>query len=268
MAATLKTKSMISALQALILGIVEGITEFLPISSTAHLILVGDLLGIDASNFAKSFDIIIQLGAILAVMVLYWKQFLRWEVLKRLVVAFIPTGVIGVLVYQFAKDFLLGNTTLVLSTLFVGGLVLIAFEYWYKEKEQAIEDLAHISYAQCLALGVFQAIAIVPGVSRSAATIVGGLLLGLKRKTIVEFSFLLAVPTMVAATGLDLIKNLDQFTSDQVSSLTIGFICAFITAILAIKLLLAYVRKHTFTAFGIYRVALVLLVVLVGWLVR
>lgn len=259
---------MIAAWHALILGIVEGITEFLPISSTAHLVLVGELLGIDTSNFAKSFDIIIQLGAILAVLALYWKQFLRWAVLKRLVVAFIPTGVIGLIVYKFAKEFLLGNTTLILITLFVGGVVLIAFEYWHKEKENATEDIAKISYAQCLALGVFQAIAIVPGVSRSAATIVGGLLLGLKRKTIVEFSFLLAVPTMAAATGLDLLKNLDQFTRDQVTSLSVGFVCAFVTAILAIKFLLAYVRKRSFIAFGIYRIAVVLVVVLIGWLVR
>lgn len=176
---------MITYFQSFVLGIVEGITEFLPISSTAHLILVSEALGIDHDNFQKSFEIIIQLGAILAVVVLYFKKFFNWEIIKRLVVAFIPTGVIGVVLYQVVKTYLIGNTAVVLWAMFLGGVFLIVFEKWHKEKEDATEDLANISYIQCLWLGTFQAIAMIPGVSRSAATIVGGLLLGLKRKTII-----------------------------------------------------------------------------------
>lgn len=244
-------------LHALILGIVEGITEFLPISSTAHLILTTDLLGLAQTNYQKSFDIIIQLGAIAAVVVLYWKKFWRWETMKRLVVAFIPTGIIGALLYSVAKQYLLGNVWVVLASLLVGGIFLILFERQHKEKEGVELDINQISYAQCLQLGVWQAIAIVPGVSRSAATIIGGLIMGLPRKTIVEFSFMLAVPTMLAATALDLLKNADTFSRDQFGSLAIGFVVAFITALLAIRFLLSYIRKHNFAAFGWYRIALV-----------
>src|SRR3989338_8887149 len=194
-------------LHTIIFGIVEGITEFLPVSSTAHLILTTKLLGLDQSNFQKSFEIIIQLGAIASVVVLYWRAFLRIEVLKRLVVAFIPTGVLGALLYPLVKNVLIGNVSIVLWALGVGGLALIIFEHWHRESETSHEDIATIPYRYCVLVGLFQTTAMIPGVSRSAATIVGGLIVGLKRKTIVEFSFLLAVPTMLAATVFDLTKN-------------------------------------------------------------
>lgn len=256
------------ALQAFILGIVEGITEFLPISSTAHLIIAAKALKLDPNNFIKSFEIIIQLGAILAVVVLYVKQIFRLEVIKRLVVAFIPTGVIGLILYKFVKSYLLGNLWIVLASLFVGGVLLILFERKHQEKEDAVEDLTKITYKQAVILGLCQAVAIVPGVSRSAATIVGGLMLGIKRKTIVEFSFLLAVPTMAAATLLDLAKNYKDFSSDQFSFLAVGFIAAFVTAILAIKFLLSYIRKHNFTVFGIYRIAIALVILAIVLIAR
>lgn len=246
-------------LDSIILGIVEGITEFLPISSTGHLILAGELLGLPSSEFLKSFEIAIQTGAIAAVVVLYWRSFLNIEILKRIVIAFIPTGVIGLLLYPFAKAYLLGNTTVVLTALFLGGIALIVFELLHTEKPDAKEDVGSITYLQSFLVGVCQALAIIPGVSRSAATIVGGLFLGIRRIAIVEFSFLLAVPVLVGATGLDLVKNADTFSSGDVTNLAVGFIVSFIVAILSIRFLLHYVRKHTFIPFGIYRIVAALL---------
>jgi len=253
---------MFTFIQAIILGIVEGITEFLPISSTAHLTLASDLLRLAQTEFMKSFEIIIQLGAIMAVVFLYWRSFLKIEVLKRLVIAFIPTGILGLVLYKTVKHYLLGNTAVVLWALFLGGLFLVIFEKWHKEKEDATDEIAKISYKQCLILGLFQSVAMIPGVSRSAATIIGGLIFGLKRKTIVEFSFLLAVPTLAAATGLDLVKSAATFSLDQADLLIIGFIASFITAIIGIKFLLQYIQKNNFIAFGVYRMAIVILFLL------
>ncbi len=243
-------------LQSLILGIVEGLTEFLPISSTGHLILASSLLGVGQSDFAKTFEIAIQLGAILAVVVLYWRSFLNVELLKKLTVAFIPTGVIGLAMYHILKTYLLGNDWIVLSTLFLGGIVFILFERWYGKKEDAAQPDAPITYRQALLIGFFQSIAIIPGVSRSGATIVGGMALGIARPAIVEFSFLLAVPTMLAATGLSLLKTSASFTPHEWLVLSVGFVVAFAVAIPSIIWLLRYVRSHTFTAFGWYRIAL------------
>jgi len=244
---------MLSFLQTIILGVVEGLTEFLPISSTAHLILVSNWMHIPASEFMKSFEIIIQLGAILAVVTLYWRSLLDWETIKRLIVAFIPTGILGFIFYKIIKTYLLGNTAVVLWSLALGGLFLILFELWHQELSEG-RHINEISYRHCLYIGLFQSIAMVPGASRSAATIIGGLLLGLPRKTIVEFSFLLAVPTMLAATGLDLIKNAASFSLGQFNLLAVGFITAFILAIIGIKFFLSYIQKNTFTGFGIYRI--------------
>ena len=255
-------------LHSIILGIVEGITEFLPISSTGHLMLVEELLGIAKSSFTKSFDIIIQLGAISSVIVLYWKTLWKVETIKKLIVAFIPTGIIGLLLYKIVKTYFLGNNSIVLIALFVGGIALIVFEYFYKRKTVSMQGsvaqvesdgINAISYKQAFSIGLFQSIAIIPGVSRSAATIVGGLLLGLKRATIVEFSFLLAIPTMVAASGLDIMKNYDVFTRDQFGVLAVGFIVSFVVALFSIKFLLRYIQKHDFTPFGVYRIVIALL---------
>ena len=244
---------------SIILGIIEGITEFLPISSTAHLILTADLLGLSQSEFLKSFEIIIQFGAILAVVVLYWKLFLKWEVLKKLIVAFIPTGILGLIFYKIIKTYFLESTSLILWTLFLGGIFLIIFEKWHKEKENASEDIANISYKHCFYIGLFQSIAMIPGISRSATTILGGLLIGLRRKTIVEFSFLLAVPTMLVASGFDLLNNIEKFSLSESHLLAVGFITSFGMAILGIKFFLAYIPKRTFIAFGIYRIIIVIL---------
>ena len=242
-------------LHSIILGIVEGFTEFLPISSTAHLTLTSHLLGLDQSVFVKTFEIAIQSGAILAVLAIYWRKFLDLEVLKKLATAFIPTAIIGLILYKFIKSYLLGNISVVLWSLAIGGVILIVFEKYFRPKTNLAElDVKSLSYAKAAIVGVVQAIAVIPGVSRSAATIVGGRLLGMSREAVVEFSFLLAVPTILAATGLDLVKNYSSFTSDQTGMLISGLIASFVMAILGIKFLLSVIRKNSFTAFGVYRI--------------
>lgn len=245
---------------AIIFGIVEGITEFLPISSTGHLILTAQVLGLGQTEFLKTFEIAIQLGAILSVVVLYWRSlFVDMEIAKRVMAAFLPTAVLGLLFYKIIKRYLLASTHVVLWSLFLGGIFLIIFEIIHRHREERIDDLASIPYPTALLIGLFQSIAMIPGVSRSAATIVGGLILGLKRKTIVEFSFLLAVPTMLAATCLDLYKNAGSFSVEQVGFLVVGFVVSFIAALAGVKFLLNFIKHHTFIPFGIYRVAIVLL---------
>lgn len=264
-------------LQSIILGIVEGITEFLPISSTGHLILASKLLQIVQSDFVKSFEIIIQLGAIAAVIVFYFKTLLKPETLKKLIVAFIPTAVVGLVLYKVVKTYLIGNELIVLTSLFVGGILIILFEMWYKRQsinsilqsakptetkheetitceESKEADVSNISYKQSFIIGLYQSIAIIPGVSRSAATIIGGMSLGISRKAIVEFSFLLAVPTMVAASGLDIVKNIHLFTSANLVPLTVGFAVSFVVAMASIVFLLNFVKKYGFIPFGVYRI--------------
>ena len=248
---------------ALILGIVQGISEFLPISSTGHLILASHLMGLQHTEFLKSFEIAIQAGTILSVVALYWRSLMvDFEVIKRLAVAFLPTGLLGLTLYRLIKGYLLGSETVVLCSLLIGGILIIALERWYREGENATGEIRAMSYKNALIVGLFQSVAMIPGVSRSAATILGGLLLGLKRKTIVEFTFLLAVPTMLAATGYDLIKSGSQFSLDQVQYLLIGFVTAFVVALLSIKFLLRFIKTHTFIPFGIYRIVLVIVWVL------
>ncbi len=243
----------------LILGIMEGITEFLPISSTGHLILSSKLLDLSQSNFLKSFEIIIQLGAIASVIILYSKSFLNVEILKKLAVSFIPTGIAGLAFYKVIKTYFIGNESVVVWSLFLGGIFLIIFEFLYKEPQNISDGIETISYKNSFIIGLFQSIAIIPGISRSGATIIGGLLLGLKRKTIVEFSFLLAVPTMLAASGLDIVKNSTSFSMDQIGLLLAGFFSAFLVAIVSIKFLLGFIQKSNFIPFGIYRIVLALI---------
>ncbi len=247
-------------IDAIILGIVEGITEFLPVSSTGHLILTSRVIHLEQTAFLKSFEIAIQLGAILSVIVLYGKTLIKeTRVLKRILTAFVPTAIIGFILYKIIKKFLLGNSWVVVWALFLGGVFLIVFEWFHKDKKEAADKLVNITYPQALIIGVFQALAVVPGVSRSAATIVGGLLLGLSRKTIVEFSFLLAIPTMLAATAYDLMKNASVFTFDRVMFLGVGFSVSFIVALVSIKFLLYFIKKYTFTSFGVYRIIIAVL---------
>lgn len=258
-------------LDAIILGVVEGITEFLPISSTGHLILTSKLLGLAGSDFLISFEIAIQLGAILAVVFLYWRKLLVDRgLVARVLAAFVPTAVIGLALHGLVKTYLLGNAQVVLISLFVGGIVLILFEYWFAKKAKLEVRIEHvdgspiITYKQAVIVGLVQSLAIVPGVSRAAATVVGGLALGLPRKTIVEFSFLLAIPTMAAATGLDLLKTGASFSVQEWQFLAIGFIVSAVVALLAIKWLLRFVIHHSFAVFGWYRV---LMAILAFWVI-
>ena len=250
-------------LHAFIFGVVEGITEFLPISSTGHLVLVSHALRIPQTEFVKSFEIVIQLGAIAAVVVLSWRSLWNVATIKKLIVGFVPTGIIGLTVYPVVKSVLIGNTQVVLWALFIGGLALIVFERTYRAPKMVPGTIFDISYQQAALIGLAQSVAIIPGVSRSAATIVGGLLLGLNRRTIVEFSFLLAVPTMLAASTLDLLKHGSSFSADQFGVIAVGFVTAFVVAAASMVFLLRYIQRHTFIAFGVYRV----IVAMVFWMV-
>ena len=257
---------MIHAFQAIVLGIVEGITEFLPISSTGHLILASKLMNLAETPFVKSFMIIIQLGSILAVVVLYWKKI--WsnsDIWKKVIVAFIPTAVIGLILYKVVKTYLLGNVMITILALAIGGVVLVFFERWVKRPVPTEAGSAGLTYMQSFWVGVFQAIAIIPGVSRSAATIVGGQLIGVEKRAMIDFSFILAIPTMLAATGLDLIKNASSFSSDQFGMLSLGFIVSFIVALLAVRTFLSYIQKNSFAAFGIYRILVAILFLVLWW---
>jgi undecaprenyl-diphosphatase len=255
-------------LHALIIGIVEGITEFLPVSSTAHMILTSHLLRIADSEFVKSFEIIIQLGAILSVVALYWRKLLDRDVLLKTGVAFVPTGIVGLTVYKAVKAHLLGNIYVVLASLLLGGIALIVFDRRRPRpvaagpEGEAPVDFGEITWRRAVLIGLFQCVAMIPGVSRSAATIVGGSLIGVSRRTIVEFSFLLAIPTMAAATGLELLKGYKALDG-HFDVLAVGFVVSFVTALLAIKSFIGYVKKHSFAAFGWYRIVLAVVYFLV-----
>jgi undecaprenyl-diphosphatase len=250
-------------IHAVILGIVEGLTEFLPVSSTAHLQITSNLLLLGQTDFVKTFEIVIQFGAILAVVVLYARLLLHnVEIWKRILAAFLPTAVIGYVFYSVIKNYLLGNDSLIIWTLGLGGIIIIIFEYVFKqspEPEDTEQELSALPYRTAVLVGLAQAIAAVPGVSRSAATIIAGRSLGMSKRAIVEFSFLLAIPTMAAAAGYDLLKSAPVITGGNVSALIVGFVVAFIAALIAIKSFMSFVRKHSFTAFGIYRIVLALL---------
>lgn len=242
-------------LSAIILSIVEGITEFLPISSTGHLIVTSEILKIQQTDFVKNFEIVIQLGAILSIVVLYFKSFIQSkEVWKRILAAFIPTAIVGFILFKFIKSYLLGNLYVTLFALLIGGILLIILELLYKEKEHHVDLVEKISLKNAFIIGIFQSLAIIPGVSRSASTIISALFLGTKRKAAAEFSFLLAVPTMLAATSLDMLKSNFSFNLYEWSILITGFIGSFIVAIIVVKLFLKYLQNHSFISFGIYRI--------------
>jgi undecaprenyl-diphosphatase len=251
-----------SYLDAVLLGAVEGITEFLPISSTGHLIVTAKLLGLEATEFLKSFSIAIQLGAVLAVVVAHGMTLARdRRLLGRVLAAFVPTALIGLLLYEQVRS-LLGSVEVVLWAFALGGILLIVLERLIPEPADASEDLSLLPYSKAVLIGTVQSLALIPGVSRAAATVMAGLSLGLSRRAIVEFSFLLAIPTLGAATLLDLAKNADTFSGSQWPLLAVGFLAAFFTALLTVRWLLRFIRTHDFTPFGVYRiVAAVLLAV-------
>lgn len=242
--------------QTIILSIIEGVTEFLPVSSTGHLILASKLLGIPATEFTKSFDIFIQLGAIMAVVSLYFRKVISEpKIIKPIFIAFLPTGILGALLYKTIKTHLLNNDMVVVAALAGVGLLLIGIEwYWKKYPQKNTKTLLALPIKTLITIGLFQSFSMIPGVSRAGATIVGGMLSGLSRKDAVELSFLLAVPTMAAATGLDLLKNAHAFTPGELGMLATGFVISWITAFIVIKGFIRFVTTSTFTGFGIYRI--------------
>lgn len=247
---------------ALYLGIVEGLTEFIPVSSTGHLILASQLLQMPTDDFLVTFEITIQLGAIMAVLYMYWKRIFTVSMIKRLIVGFIPTGVAGFLIYPHIKE-LLASPLVVGITLLLGGVVILFAENaYFNWKEERLVELRHeISLKESFFLGLYQILALVPGVSRSGAMIVGGLMMKLDRKILTEFTFLLAVPTMAAATLYSIYKNQDAVLHPvNIAPLLVGMISSFVVATFVIKLFLDYIRQHTFIAFGFYRILIGIIV--------
>lgn len=244
-------------IQTLILSFVEGVTEFLPISSTGHLVLASHILGIKQTEFVKSFEIIIQLGAILSIVFLYYKTLLNTKIWPKIFVAFLPSAVVGLLFYKIIKEYLIGNSLITVIALLIGGVAFILVEYFNKEKQtNQVSKIEHITFKNALIIGLFQSISVIPGVSRAGSTILGALLLKTNRKTAAEFSFILAVPTMMAATGLDVIQTKLNFSPNELFLLGIGFVSSFIFAGISVKLLVKFLSNHNFIAFGIYRIVL------------
>jgi len=243
--------------QAVVLAIVEGLTEFLPVSSTGHMIIASSFMGIGHDEFVKMFTVNIQFGAILSVVVLYWKRFVKdidFNFYLKLLAAFIPAAVFGFLLNDWI-DMLLENVYVVAVTLLLGGIVLVFIDRWINVPREE----KPMSFAQAFRIGLFQCIAMIPGVSRSAATIIGGMMQGFSRKQAAEFSFFLAVPTMAAAGGYKLLKTYDTIQAEDVKILLIGNLVAFVVAMLAIKFFIGYVTRYGFKVFGYYRIALGLL---------
>lgn len=250
-------------IQALILAIIEGLTEFLPVSSTGHMIIGSSVMGIASDPFVKLFTICIQLGAILSVVVLYFKRFFRTiNFYIKLLVAFIPAAIFGVLLSD-RIDAMLESPLTVGISLLVGGVILLFVDKWFNNP--TVHEEEEISYLTALKIGFFQCIAMIPGVSRSGATIVGGMSQKLSRKAAAEFSFFLAVPTMFAATGkklLDFYKAGHTINNDQVQLLVLGNVVAFIVALLAIKSFIGYLNKNGFRIFGWYRIIVGLVIII------
>jgi undecaprenyl-diphosphatase len=241
-------------IQSIILSIIEGLTEFLPISSTGHMILASSIMNIPEDAFVKTFEISIQIGAIMAIVLLYAKCFLQGiSIYLKLAIAFIPTGIIGFLAYPYIKTYLF-NPIIVSISLVLGGIVLILIDKKVVGQESKTAELESISYKNAFFIGLFQSISMIPGVSRAAATIVGGIFNGLDKKQAIEFSFLLAVPTMFAATGYDLYKTTIGFSGHEIFLLSLGLLVAFITAWIAVKVFIKIVQNYGFKYFGYYRI--------------
>ena len=287
---------MIDFLKVLILSIVEGITEFLPVSSTGHLILVNEFVKLEPADFSNAFNVIIQLGAILSVVILYFKRLNPWdyektskyfpknygrlngqsrfyyrfthpdhktmEIWKRVIVGVIPAGVLGLLFDDYIDEHLF-NPTVVATMLALWGVIIILVEKKNKARRGfAHDNIANISYKTVLLIGLFQSLAMIPGTSRSAATIMGAMILGLTREAAAEFSFFLAIPTMLGATLLKVVKNVNGFSGYQWLLILVGMLLSFIVAYVVIKKFMAYIKKHDFIPFGIYRIILSVIVFL------
>lgn len=240
--------------QAIIIGIIEGFTEFLPISSTGHMIIASKFLGIEENALMKAYEVIIQFAAILAVMLIYKEKitFKKVDLWMKLFVAFIPLAVVGFIFKDLIKT--LFNVETVAWMFIVGGVVFLIVEYFYKENNAVIKDVEKVNYKQALWVGIAQIFSLIPGTSRAGATIIGGLLVGLDRKTSMEFSFLLAIPVMTAVSGYDLLHHYEEFADANWAAFIVGFVTAFVVAYITIKLFLVFIERFTFVSFGIYRI--------------
>jgi undecaprenyl-diphosphatase len=257
-----------TTLQTIIIAIVEGLTEFLPVSSTGHMIIAEKLLNITETDFIKVFTVAIQLGAILAVVVLYWKKFFdfkKWQFYVKLAAAVVPALVLG---FLFSKkiDALLESSLTVAIALLVGGVVLLFVDNYFKN--QTIDTEEKVSYPKAIIIGIWQCLAMIPGVSRSAASIIGGMQQKLTRSAAAEFSFFLAVPTMLAATGYKLLKYYKEsggFSNSEIHDLLIGNVVAFVVAMLAIKFFIGFLKKYGFKVWGWYRIAVGIILLILIW---
>lgn len=249
--------------EAIVLAIVEGITEFLPVSSTGHMIIASSLMGIQSNDFVKLFTVAIQLGTILSVVVLYFKRFFKsFDFYYKLIAAFIPAVIFGLL-FSDKIDELLESPLTVGISLLLGGIVLLFVDKWFKNAP--IDDADKINYPTAVIIGVFQCLAMIPGVSRSGASIVGGMTQKLTRKAAAEFSFFLAVPTMFAATAkklYDFYKDGHTINSQEINLLIIGNVIGFIVALIAIKSFIGYLSKNGFKVFGIYRIIVGVIIII------
>ena len=244
-----------SLFETIVIAIVEGLTEFLPVSSTGHMIIAQSLLGVESTEFVKAFTVNIQFGAILSVIVLYWKRFFQsWDFYYKLFIAFLPAAILGLLFIDYI-DALLESVLVVAIMLVVGGILMLFVDKWFNKTTVNQE----VGWKRALKIGFFQCIAMIPGVSRSMATIVGGMTTKLTRKNAAEFSFFLAVPTMAAAGGYKLLKLLmdpagSAMLQENMMTLLIGNVIAFVVALGAIKFFIEFLTRHGFKAFGYYRI--------------
>jgi undecaprenyl-diphosphatase len=243
-------------IQSIIIAIIEGITEFLPISSTGHMIIASTLMKINNDEFVKTFEICIQIGAIMAIMLMYVKKFLSGlNIYFKLMVAFLPTAIIGFLAYDIIKSYLF-NPIVVATSLILGGIILIFIDQKVENQQTTVLEIESISYKNAFLIGLFQCISMIPGISRAAATIIGGIFNGLNKKQATEFSFLLAVPTMLAASSYDLLKTNIHFNSQEIMILGLGLVIAFVTAWITVKFFLKFISHYGFKHFGYYRIVI------------
>ncbi len=253
-----------TVIDSIILGIVEGFTEFLPISSTGHLIVVSEFLGLDQNNVNKAFEVIIQFAAILAVILTYPSKFTfkHIDLWTKVIIAFLPIAVLGFIFSKQVKAMF--NIEIVAWMFIIGGIIFLIVERFYKENETHTLDVEDVTYKQAIWIGIAQIFALIPGTSRAGASIIGAMLVGLNRKTSAEFSFLLAFPVMCATTAYDLLKHHEELlATGNLLNLAVGFVVSFIVAFLTIKLFLKFLEKFTFVAFGIYRILFGILLLII-----
>ncbi len=241
-------------IQSIIIGTIEGFTEFLPISSTGHMIVASEFLGIAQDSITKAYEVIIQFAAILAVMLVYRDKLTpkKIDLWLKLMVAFLPLAIVGFILKDVVKT--LFSVKVVAIMFIIGGIVFLIVEYLHKESADEHLEVEDTTYRQAIWIGIAQIFSLIPGTSRAGATIIGGLLVGLNRKISAEFSFLLAIPVMTAVSGYDLLKHYHEFTDANISAFIIGFITAFVVAYITIKLFLAFIQRFTFVSFGVYRI--------------